>query len=321
VTPAAASFFVAGGIVLLASGGEFLVRGSAAVARLARVTPAVIGLTIVSMGTSLPELVVSLFAALGGNPDVAVGNVVGSNIFNVGAILGIAALLSPLVVHSTAVRLEWPFMFVTSFVGLLLARDGVIDRLEGTFFVVSLLLFTVYVIRVARTEVRQIEEEHLAREVEARTRLRTMQSVAFNILLVVIGIALLVTGARLLVLGAVELAALAGMSQRVIGLTIVAAGTSLPELAASIVAALRKHTEIAIANIIGSNIFNILGILGTTALIAPVRVSEQIATIDMWWMLAFSAALLPMMRIGLRVGRIDALVLLGGYALYLWLLL
>jgi len=321
VTPTAAVLFLAGGIALLAAGGESLVRGSAALARLARVTPAVIGLTIVSMGTSLPELVVSLFASLGGNPDVAVGNVVGSNIFNVGAILGIAALLSPLVVHGTAVRLEWPFMFVASFVALLLARDGVVDRLEGTFFVVSLLFFTVYVIRVARNEVRQGEEAELALEVEARTRLRRMQSVALNVVLVAFGITLLVAGARLLISGAVALAELAGMSQRIIGLTIVAAGTSLPELAASIVAALRKHTEIAIANIIGSNIFNILGILGTTAVIAPVPVTEQIARIDMWWMLAFSAALLPMMRIGLRIGRADAIVLLSGYGLYLWLLL
>ncbi len=321
MTVTTALLFVTGGIVLLGGGGEFLVRGAAALARLARVTPAVIGLTIVAMGTSLPELVVSLFATLGGSPDVAMGNVVGSNMFNVGVILALAALLVPLVVHGTAIRLEWPFMFVASFVALLLARDGEVDRLEGTFLVVSLAFFITYVVRLARTEVRHSEEEELAREVEARTRLRHMQSAILNVVLVVIGMALLVTGARLLVDGAVRLAALAGITERIIGLTIVAAGTSLPELAASIVAAIRKHTEIAVANIIGSNIFNMLGILGLTAVVRPVPVAPAIASTDMWWMLVFSAALLPMMRIGLRVGRRDALVLLGGYAVYMWVLL
>lgn len=321
VTVLTALLSVAGGIVMLGGGGEFLVRGAAALARLARVTPAVIGLTIVSMGTSLPELVVSLFATMGGSPDVAMGNIVGSNMFNVGVILGLTALVAPLVVHGTAIRLEWPFMFVTSFVALLLARDGHIDRLEGTFFVVSLAFFIVYVVRLARTEVRHAEEEELAREVEARTRLRHIRGAVLNVSLVVIGIVLLVAGARILVHGAVQLAALAGVSERIIGLTIVAAGTSLPELGASVVAAIRKHSEIAVANVIGSNIFNVLGILGVTAVVRPVPVAAAIVSTDMWWMLVFSAALLPMMRIGLRIGRRDALVLLAGYGVYLWVLL
>jgi cation:H+ antiporter len=203
---------VGAGILLLGGGGELLVRGAISLARIARVPPAVIGLTIVAMGTSLPELVVSLVAGVGGQPDVAVGNVVGSNIFNVGVIVGFAALLLPLAVRGNAVRLEWPFMFVTSFLALLLARDGLVDRLEGGFFAVSLALFTTYVVRLARTQVRAEEARALEREVDALSAKGRMRGAVVDLGLVAIGLAVLVVGARVLVGGAVAIAEQAGVS-------------------------------------------------------------------------------------------------------------
>lgn len=318
---AAAIGLVIAGVGLLAGGGEALVRGAVVLARLARVSPAVIGLTVVAMGTSLPELAVSLLAGLEGRPDVAMGNVVGSNSFNIGVVIGIAAIVAPLAVHGHAVRLEWPFMFVVSFVALLLVRDGAVDRMEGAFFVVSLVLFTLYVIRLARTEVTTREASDLAQEVAALTLLGRMRGVAIPLGLVLGGIGLMVLGARLLVSGAVSVAEAAGVSERVVGLTIVAGGTSLPELAASVAAALRRQTELAIANVIGSNIFNLLGILGIVALVRPVGVAPAIVATDMWWMLGFSLVLWPLLRTGMTVRRLEGAVLLAGYGTYLVLLL
>lgn len=317
----AALGLVAAGLALLAGGGEILVRGATSLARMARVTPAVIGLTIVAMGTSLPELVVSLVASLGGQPDVAVGNVVGSNIFNVAVIVGLAAVLLPLTVHGEAVRLEWPFMFVASFIALLLFRDGQVDRLEGAFFLVSLVLFTAYVVRLARTQVRATEERLLERRVEALTLRGQLVGAAIQVGVVLLGIALLVGGARLLVSGAVALAIRAGLSQVAIGLTIVAGGTGLPELAASVAAARRRQADLALANVIGSNIFNVLGILGVTALVRPVPVARQIVTSDAWWMLGFALLLFATMLRGRRISRWEGGALLAAYAVYLWQLL
>jgi len=318
----AAVGFIVLGLALLGAGGELLVRGGAAVARLARVTPAVIGLTIVAMGTSLPEMAVTFFARLSGRPDVAMGNVIGSNIFNIAAILGLASLFVVLRVHGNAVKLEWPFMFISSFLALLLARDGVVDRLEGGFFVISLFLFTVYSVRVARREVRGKEAEEIKAEVEALTEpIGKLRGYAVNGGLIAAGIVGLVIGARFLVDGAVKVAAMAGMSERVIGLTIVAAGTGLPELATSVVAALRKQTEIAVANVMGSNIFNILGTVGLVSLVQPTQVSSALVNIDMWWMMAFTVAVLPMMYTGMRIVRAEGVLLLAGYGVYLWLII
>lgn len=316
---AAAVGLAALGVIALSGGGDLLVRGATAIARLARVTPAVIGLTVVSMGTSLPELVVSLLAALEGRPDVAMGNVVGSNMLNVAIIVGVAALVAPLSVHSSTVRLEWPFMFIASFLALLLARDGLMDRLEGACFLVSLLFFTVFVIRLSRAEVAN--REAAAGVPPAPERERSRRTILIQAGLLGGGLVLLVVGARFLVHGAIRLAELAGVSERIIALTIVALGTSLPELATSVVAAFKQETELAVANAVGSNIFNILGILGVVALAHPVPVSAEIVTSDMWWMLAFSLLLLPIMRAGLVITRADGLVLLAAYAVYLWLLI
>lgn len=313
------------GLVLLAGGGEALVRAATTLAERAGVTPAVIGLTVVAMGTSLPELVVSAVATLDGQPDIAVGNVVGSNIFNVAAALGITALVMPLPVHGNAVRLEWPFMFLASIGCLLLARDGGIDRLEGGFFVVALALFVAYTVRIARRETSPAEAREIAAEVEARdidARASTAPStMTVTLLILAIGLVALVAGGRLLVDGAVGLARLAGMSERQIALTIVAGGTGAPELATSLMAAFRRRADVAVANMIGSNIFNILGILGVSALIAPLRVSPAMIASDMWWMIGTALLLYPLLYSGLRLSRAEGLALVGSYVAYVVLLL
>jgi cation:H+ antiporter len=309
------------GLGLLAGGGEALVRGATTIARIAGLTPAVIGLTVVAAGTSLPELVVSILAAFHGTPDIAVGNVVGSNIFNIGMVLGAAALVTPLVVHGAAVRLEWPVMFLASWIGFLLMRDYGLDRLEGGFFVASLIVFTAYSVYIARYEVSAEEETDYASETAGRSLHPRTRELGMSILAVVVGSGLLVLGGKFLVDGSVAIARYAGMTERVIGLTIVAVGTSAPELAASLVAAYRGRTDLALANIIGSNIFNILGILGITALIHPIPIAEAIVQTDVWWMLAFAVVLFPMMRKGKSISRIEGGVLLAGYGFYVVTLL
>lgn len=309
------------GLLLLAGGGEALVRGATAIARLAGLTPAVIGLTIVAVGTSLPELVVSLLAAWEGQPDIAVGNVVGSNIFNIVGILGVTALIVALPVHGSAVRLEWPFMFGVSAALVVFSRDGLLDRFEGGLMLGAFTLFTWYMIRLARAEFRQAERREFETESVRRSIRGPFAAVPVALLAVGGGLALLVGGARALVDGAVELTRLAGMSERVIGLTVVAIGTSMPELAASTVAAVRGRTDVAVANLIGSNIFNILGILGVTALYHPVPVAEALRNSDMVWMMVTALALFPILRSGGRVSRLEGAFLLGMYVVYLVLLI
>lgn len=310
------ALMVAVGIGVLGYGAELLVRGAVTIAKAARLSAAVIGLTIVSMGTSLPELTVSVSAALRGASDLSMGNVVGSNIFNIGAVLGVCALIFPMRVHSTAVRLEWPFMFIASFQLLLLARDGQLDRLEGGFFVTALAAFMAYAVMIGRDVVSGEEAEGFAEEVD-RLQGRT---IGMAVALLVGGVAMLVLGGELLVRGAVSLAQSFGVSERLIGLTIVAAGTGAPELATSVVAARRGQSEMALGNVIGSNIFNVLGILGVSALVTPLTVSAQILSNDMWWMLGLSFLLFPMMRTRYVVTRWEGGVLLLAYTAYLTLL-
>ena len=310
------------GLALLTVGGELLVRGATAIARLAGLTPAVIGLTVVAMGTSLPELVVSVIAAIGGQPDLAVGNVVGSNIFNITATLGLTAVVFPLAVRESVVKLEWPFMFAVSGACMFLARDGVLDPIEGAMLLAALTLFVAFNVQQSRVEVAAgratASDEAVAAEREA---IAQGPGVGVAIALVLLGMVLLIVGGRFLVDGSVTVARLAGMSERVIGLTIVAAGTGAPELATSLVAAYRRHTEVAVANMIGSNVFNVCGILGVTAVVSPTRVSPDILHSDFWWMLGTSALLLPFLLTGRRLVRWEGAVLLAAYGAYLVVLL
>ena len=313
------------GLLLLAGGGEALVRSATTLAQIVGVSPAVIGLTVVAAGTSLPELVVSVVAAVERQPDIAVGNVVGSNIFNICAALGVTALVFPLPVHGNAVRLEWPVMFATTVWCLLAARDATLGRAYGIFSLLALVAFIAYTVRIARRSVTPQERVALKAHVEDRDidapGSRATPHPVVPIVVLGLGIAALVVGGKLLVDGAVSLARLAGMSERQIALTIVAGGTGAPELATSLVAAFRRRTDVAVANMIGSNIFNVLGILGITAAITPIPVAPAILRSDMSWMLATALLLLPVMWRGRSINRFEGALLVGAYLTYVVLLL
>ncbi len=311
--------FIIAGLALLVGGGELLVRGASHMALLARVTPAVVGLTVVAAGTSMPEMVVSVQAALAGNPGLSVGNVVGSNIFNLALILGVAALVRPLSIQSNSVRMEWPVMLLASLQMHLLSRDGIVDRFEGACLLSALVAFVAYSVWMARRELPTVANTPVAASTPPEPG-STTRAWAINAFWVLLGIGLLVAGSEALVRGAVAVASTLGVSDTVIGLTVVAAGTSTPELAASVVASWRGKDDIAVANILGSNIFNILGIASTTAVIADLPVPAQIIASDNWWMIGFTLLLFPLMRTGHRINRLEGAVLLGGFLTYITLL-
>jgi cation:H+ antiporter len=294
------------GIALLYFGAEGLVRGSVSLARHWKLTPLVIGLTVVAFGTSMPELVVSVDAALSGSAAIAVGNVVGSNIANIALILGLSALLCPLAVNARIVRIDVPLMVLITLLVIVMLMDRSVGRLEGGLLAVGLLTYTAMSLRAARRHIGLTPAEPLPGS------LPTAQSLLFA----AAGLVLLGIGARLLVSGAVSLAADRGISEAVIGLTVVAIGTSLPELATSILAALRRQGDIAVGNIVGSNIFNLLGILGTAALVRPL---DEIAmtAIDLGVLIALAVLLLPVARSGWRVSRAEGGLLFACYAGYM----
>ena len=311
---------VALGLSLLVGGGETLVRGASGIAVLARLSPAVIGLTIVAAGTSMPELVVSVQAAFEGVPGLALGNVVGSNLFNIGAILGLTALLHPLRIRGNTVRLEWPVMMLAAFQLHLLARDGLVDRLEGAFLFAGLVTFIAYAVWVGRRAVAPVEQQEFAEVATASFGRTGTMAVVLNVLAVLLAIGLLAGGSTALVRGAVGVASEIGVSEAVIGLTIVAAGTSTPELVTSLMAARRGQDDIAVGNVIGSNIFNVLGIAGVTALVHPLPVPDEIIVRDDWWMLGASLLLFPLMWTGMRVNRLEGAALVAGFTTYIVLL-
>lgn len=310
---------LAAGLAVLYVGGEYLVRGATAVALLARIPVAVVALTIVAMGTSLPEMAVSVDAALRGSTDISYGNIVGSNIFNVGAILGIAALVAPIPVRRQTLRVEYPIMFVVSGMAVFLARDGTVDRLDGVFLVVLLIVFLGYMIYLTRGGMAANDAQTFAREVERAAHVERGAARAWGKYLAYVagGVVALIVGADVSVAGAVEVARTFGIAERVIGLTVIAMGTSLPELATSVVAARRGEQDIALGNVVGSNIFNLLAILGVTAMVVPVPVNPRAASLDNWVMLVFSLAILPMMLKGHEVTRLNAVILLMGFVSYM----
>ncbi len=292
------------GLVLLVVGGEALVRGASGLAQLLRVRPAVVGLTVVAAGTSMPELMVSMTSALNGQVDVAVGNIVGSNIFNICAILGLTAMLAPMAVRSGVLRLEWPATLAATWLFVLLVRDGTLDRFEGGSLLAALVFFTGYAVWLARREVPP----------EGEVPLPSFGGTggaawARNVGGVVAGVGALALGADRFVEGAVEIATALGVSELVIGLTVVAAGTSLPELVTSIVAARRGNHDVAIGNVLGSNLFNLLGIGGATAFVTDLPVTRAILDRDGWWMLAATALLFPLLRTEFRLSRLEGAML------------
>lgn len=316
-----AALAILAGLVLLAFGGEGLVRGATTLARLVGLTPAVIGLTVVALGTSFPELVVSVYAALEGRPDIALGNVVGSNLINVVGILGVTALVSPLMVRGNVVRIEWPFLAVITAMVLLLMRDRLVDRVEGSVMLVLLVLFMAFSVFLARRELAPDEAAQFEAQVTGLTLPSQGQAISVSLVIVLGALVGLYIGGRLLVEGAVVVARTVGMTERVIALTIVAGGTSAPELAASVIAARRGQADVAIGNLIGSNIFNLLGILGVTAVMTPVPVLEEIARHDAWWMMGTTLLLFPLLRTGFCVTRREGALLVTIYGVYLGLLL
>jgi cation:H+ antiporter len=301
------------GLVLLTAGAEALVRGSSALARRLGLTPLVVGLTVVAFGTSSPELVVSLEAALNSQGDLALGNVVGSNMFNVGVILGLTALLCPIAVSLPVIRFDTPVMIAVSLAGVGLIALGHVPRALGLLLVAALAAYTAFNIRAAK---RQARAESAARAQPAAT---TSGSVSLELLFVAGGLGFLVLGSHLLITSAVAISRALNVSEAVIGLTVVAAGTSMPELATSVAAAVRRHPDIAVGNVVGSNIFNILGILGTAAMVQPIA-APGIGMRDAWVMLAFALAVLPLFWTGRRLLRWEGVLLLAGYGVYLWVL-
>ena len=304
--------FVAAGLVLLFVGGEGLVRGSVAIADRMRISKLVVGMVIVGFGTSTPELLVSLQAALAGSPEIAIGNVVGSNIANVLLILGVAAVIWPIANSDPSMRREGMVMLAVSAALLPLLMTGMISRMAGLGMIALLAayLFITYRIESRRRESAFTHEAEEVAEISMKPALAAMAAVA--------GLAMLMLGARLLVDGATGIARDFGVSEAVIGLTIVAVGTSLPELATSVVAAIRKHADVALANIIGSNIFNILAILGLTALTTPVPVASRFATLDAPVMLAVAGALVLLLFTLKQIGRGWGAALLMAYAAYIY---
>jgi cation:H+ antiporter len=297
------------GILLLYIGAESLVRGSSRLAAHFGIPPLIIGLTIVAFGTSAPELTVSISAALKGANDVAIGNVVGSNIFNIAVILGITALIRPPSVHLDLIRREIPFMIFVSMLGFGLVFYGHVTRIAGIALFLGLCGYTFFSIRAAKG---QPDGEQSDRSVEP-------SPVWLCGVLIIAGLAVLVLGSNLFVAGSVAIARDFGVSEAIIGLTIVAAGTSLPELATSLVAAIKKESDVAIGNIVGSNIFNILCILGLTSSIMPMEVGG-IGMKDAAFMFGLSILLLPFAFSQRSISRVEGFVFLSIYGIYLYLL-
>ena len=305
------------GLVLLVVGADVLGRGAARLAANFGIPSLVIGLTVVAFGTSAPELAVSVKAAYSGQAELAIANVVGSNIFNILFILGVSAIIAPLVVSQQLIRQDVPIMIGVSLLAVLMALDGQINRLEAAVLALGLIVYTSFLFYQGRKQgadaVDGEVDELLSVEVPAWK----------NILLVVGGLILLVLGARWLVQSAVEIASAWGVSEAVIGLTIIAMGTSLPEVMTSIVAALKGERDIAIGNVVGSNIFNVLSVLGISGVVSPTPLlaGAQMAQIDIPVMLGVAALCAPLFFTGAIVSRIEGALFLVLYGAYVWLLI
>ena len=305
------ALLILGGLILLMTGGESLVRGAVGVARLLRVSPLLTGLVIVGFGTSTPELVTSVTAALQNSPGIAVGNVVGSNIANILLILGVTAIIAPIAIPPAVIRRDMIVLGLSMAAALLAVLAGFIDRWFGALLLAALLAYVgvAYVRERRLTAIADAASETEAPKIEPLV-------LAKYLAMSVGGIALTIFGARLLVDGAIDLAVGIGISETVIGLTIVAVGTSLPEFVACVVAALRRHPEVAVGNIVGSNIYNVLGVLGVTALVSPIRIPPEIARVDIWVLVAATGLFALFLRTGGGLQRLEGVAFLIAYAAY-----
>jgi len=304
--------FLLGGLILLVAGGEILVRGSVGLAKRFNVSPLIIGLTIVSFGTSSPELLVGIKAALSDYGSLSLGNVIGSNIGNIAIILGISALIYPISVSKQIIKKEMPILIGVTLGSILFLLDGNLTRIEGAVFFIGLII---YIVIGYKLSVKYKDEVVPSTEVET---IKPM-NFALAAVLIIAGLFMLVLGGDFFVKGAVEVAKRFNLSEAVIGLTIVAIGTSLPELFTSLIAAVKKEADIAIGNIIGSNIFNLLGILGLTSIIHPIK-SEAINLTDFGIMFALTLFLFPLLKTGMKLNRLEGMFLISvyvGYVVYL----
>lgn len=303
--------FIVGGLALLIAGGNWLLKAAVDLSLKLKIPKIVIGMTVVSFATSAPELIVSINAALDGFPDLALGNVVGSNIANLGLVLAVTILLSPIEVSKSFYTTDWPVMMLASLLFFFFIYfDGLLQQYEGIVMVVFLFIFLVYLLRFQKPAVLDAEDEP-----------DIMMPTYKTALFLGLGGTALWGGSELLINGAVGLATVFGVSERIIAITIVSVGTSIPELAASIIAIIKKEKAISLGNLIGSNIFNLLAVLGITSIITPISVMDQgLLSNDIFWMLGVSFLILPLVFIpkGLRLGWRDGLILLGLYLSFIY---
>lgn len=305
------------GLVLLVAGAEVLVRGAAKLAAQFGIPPLIIGLTVVAFGTSAPETAVSVQAAMNGSGDLAIGNVIGSNIANILLILGVTALVAPLIVSRQLIRLDVPIMIGASLVVYALAWDGSLSRLDGALLFTGVVSYTAFLIISSRRDKSANEDDEFAKEFGLNEPVKPYAWVT-NLGLIIVGLVLLVTGSNFLVDSAVTLARVLGISELVIGLTVVAIGTSLPELATSIMAAIKGERDIAVGNIVGSNIFNLLCVLGLASMISPeaIKVAANALAFDFPVMIAVAVACLPIFFAGYRINRWEGLLFVAYYVAY-----
>ncbi|MGB3610144.1 MAG: calcium/sodium antiporter [Cellvibrio sp.] len=305
------------GLVLLVIGADLLVKGAARLAANFGVPSLVIGLTVVAFGTSAPELAVSVKAAYAGQAELAIANVVGSNIFNILFILGVAAVVSPLIISKQLIRQDVPIMVAVSVLAMIMTLNGSINKIEAAVLALGLLSYTAFLFYQGKKQGADVTDE------EVEEMLKEPVPAWKNILMVIGGLALLVWGARWLVQSAVEIATAWGVNEAVIGLTIVAAGTSLPEVVTSVVATIKGQRDIAVGNVVGSNIFNILCVLGVSGLVSPTPLlaGEQMANIDIPVMVGVAVLCVPLFFIGAMLHRIEGLLFLALYVAYVWFLI
>lgn len=309
--------YLIGGFILLVIGAEVLVRGAARLAARFGISPLIIGLTVVAFGTSAPEMAVSTQSAFVGQGDIAIGNVIGSNIFNVLFILGLSALITPLIVSRQLVRLDVPLMIAAGFLAWLLALDGSYSRLDGFILFACIIFYTGYLVFSSLKAWKAGQALEIDDEYSTQINPNRFASL-INAAYILVGLVLLVTGSNFLVSGAVDLAKALGLSELVIGLTIIAIGTSLPELATSLIAAWKGERDIAVGNIVGSNIFNLLAVLGLAGLVSPekITVASSAIAFDFPVMLAVMIACLPIFFAGYRINRWEGALFLGYYIAY-----
>jgi cation:H+ antiporter len=302
------------GLVLLVLGAELLVRGASTIASILGIPSLLVGLTIVAYGTSSPEMSVSIQSAFAGQPDIALGNVVGSNIFNVLIILGISALIAPLMVANQLIRLDVPIMIGVSVLTLMFASDGTISRVDGTILFIGAIVYTLFLIYEAKKQKKEESDEDQSQNVVENNPKNWIINIGF----IVIGLVLLVQGSNWLVESSIAIARAIGVSELVIGLTIISAGTSLPELASSVVATIKGERDIAVGNVIGSNIFNILAVLGLSSAVSPegINVSPAALNFDIPVMVAVAISCFPIFYSGKSIARWEGLLFLAYYCAY-----